>query len=250
MSDPVTPRSSTQAALKIVFLCLLLAVITGCFIVIGHEDKNGAGALFHLIHYGTRVLIVALGLVFWFQSQALIGGRQAGGEGIIDWVHGVTAPAHAYLEAHPRLADRILIVSSACIDIMGVSLLVCSIIGPTVRPFIALLILFVLRQISQSTTALPAPPGMIWRNPGFPSLLVTYDVGNDFFFSGHTAIAVLCAIEMGQISPWLGLAVGAVACGEIAVVIVLRAHYTMDVLAALAVTWCAFGMSKWVFAFF
>ena len=42
---------------------------------------------------------------------------------------------------------------------------------------------------------------MIWRNPGFPSLLVTYGVSNDFFISGHTAIAVLGAIAASKLGP-------------------------------------------------
>src|SRR3974377_2570935 len=32
--------------------------------------------------------------------------------------------------------------------------------------------------------------------PGFPSLLVTYGVANNYFFSGHTGIAVLGAAEL------------------------------------------------------
>ena len=39
---------------------------------------------------------------------------------------------------------------------------------------------------------------MIWRSPGVPSLLVTYGVSNDLFFSGHTALAVYGAIELGR----------------------------------------------------
>ena len=61
--------------------------------------------------------------------------------------------------------------------------------GGSVRPFLGLVLLMALRQLVQSLCPLPAP-GMIWHYPGFPSLLVTYRVANDFFFSGHTAIAV------------------------------------------------------------
>src|SRR3989442_6441970 len=37
---------------------------------------------------------------------------------------------------------------------------------------------------------------MIWRRPGFPSLLVTYGTAGDLFFSGHTAIAVYGGVEL------------------------------------------------------
>ena len=48
---------------------------------------------------------------------------------------------------------------------------------------------------------------MIWRNPGFPSLLVTYGTASDLFFSGHTAIAVYGALELAH---WGGPAWAAV----------------------------------------
>ena len=75
---------------------------------------------------------------------------------------------------------------------------------------------------------------MIWHYPGFPSLLVTYHVTNDFFFSGHTAIAVYGALELARFRKnWLtGLAV-LIVLFEIATVLILRAHYTMDVFAGV-----------------
>jgi membrane-associated phospholipid phosphatase len=55
-------------------------------------------------------------------------------------------------------------------------------------------------------------------------------VGNDFFFSGHTAVAVLGAIEAACFGPaWLGAVAASIALGEMLLVLVLRAHYTMDV---------------------
>ena len=85
---------------------------------------------------------------------------------------------------------------------------------------------------------------MIWRHPGVPSLLVTYDVANDYFFSGHTAIAVLGAIEVAKIAPvWVALAAAVVACLEALTVLVLRAHWTMDVLTGAVAACCAAGIA-------
>jgi len=98
-----------------------------------------------------------------------------------------------------------------------------------------------LRQIMQAICALPTPPNMVWHNPGFPSLLVTYSVANDYFFSGHTAIAVFGARELARFGRrWLtGVAIGVVLL-EVATVLVLRAHYTMDVFAGIvAALWVA-----------
>jgi membrane-associated phospholipid phosphatase len=82
---------------------------------------------------------------------------------------------------------------------------------------------------------------MIWHYPGFPSLLVTYNVANDFFFSGHTAIAVFSALEIAQLRKlWLTAIAVVVVLFEVAAVIVLRAHYTMDIFTGLlAALWVA-----------
>lgn len=183
---------------------------------------------------GVRLLMVAAGLAAWFGTQSLIGARPDPGGKIGDAVLEWTARVNQFLLENPPWADGLLIASSALVDFLGVFLLGSAIFGKTLRPFIALLILFVLRQICQGLTALPPPEGMIWSHPGFPSLLVTYGVSNDLFFSGHTGISVVGAVELaragGRPAKLLGLAIAAF---EIAVVLVLRAHYTMDVYAGI-----------------
>jgi membrane-associated phospholipid phosphatase len=106
--------------------------------------------------------------------------------------------------------------------------------GASARPFVALVIVLGLRQIMEATVALPAPPNAIWYYPGFPSLLVTYSVANDYFFSGHTAIAVLGATEMARLGRrWLTALGVVIVVFESLTVLVLRAHYTMDVFTGL-----------------
>jgi hypothetical protein len=101
------------------------------------------------------------------------------------------------------------------------------------RPGPALVIALGLRQIMEALVALPAPPNAIWHYPGFPSLLVAYGVPNDYFFSGHTAIAVLGVTEIARLGrSWVtALGVGIVVF-EVLTVLILRAHYTMDVFTA------------------
>jgi membrane-associated phospholipid phosphatase len=126
------------------------------------------------------------------------------------------------------------------IDGLGIFLLLRWLFGPSVRPFLGLVLLLGLRQIMQAICALPAPPNMIWHYPGFPSLLVTYNVGNDFFFSGHTAIAVFGGIELSRLGKhWLIIVAVAIVLFEIAAVLVLRAHYTMDVFTGILAALCA-----------
>ena len=184
--------------------------------------------------FAHRAAVVVVGLVIWFWTQSMIGRKGAPKEGIGDGIHDLTARWHHYFATHDRAANAALIISSVFIDLIGVSLIGWAIFGRTFAPFLAILIVFGLRQICQSLCTLPPPPGVIWRYPGFPALLVTYDVGNDLFFSGHTALAVLGAMTAAQYGPvWLGAAVALIALGEIVIVLVLRAHYTLDVVAGV-----------------
>lgn len=186
-----------------------------------------------------RVLLTALALGVWFWTQSLIAHRGAPASGIGDGLHSLTAGLNAYFYNSLAAANALLIASSAIIDALGLFLLARWLFGPSVRPFLGLVLLLGLRQIMQALCALPAPPNMIWHYPGFPSLLVTYSVGNDFFFSGHTAIAVFGAIELSRLGKlWLTSLALVVVLFEIAAVIILRAHYTMDVFTGILAAIC------------
>jgi hypothetical protein len=188
-----------------------------------------------------RLIVTAIVLVVWFWTQSLIGARVAPASGLGDAMHNLTAGLNSYFARNSGAANLLLIVSSALIDGLGLFLLGRWLFGGSVRPFLGLFLLMVLRQILQSLCALPAPPGMIWHYPGFPSLLVTYHVANDFFFSGHTAIAVFGALELSRFRrKWLTVTAILIVIFEVATVLILRAHYTMDVFAgAVAALWIA-----------
>jgi len=218
-----------------------------CVYLLSRESVQGGS---RILRYGLRAGLVACALVAWFWSQALIGARSLKDGAIGDGIHELTAPLTRYLLHHPRVANATLIISSLFIDAFGIYLICAGIFGPTLRPVVGLLLLFAFRQTCQALCALPEPKDMIWHYPGFPSLLVTYGTGNDFFISGHTAVAMLGAIELARMGPlWLAIAASVVAFLEATTVIVLRAHYTMDVLAAACAAGCAAIVAGWLCAF-
>lgn len=184
-----------------------------------------------LLRFGVLVRVVATiaALGIWFWTQALIGSR-ASSPGIGDALQTLLAGLNSYFGQHATAANVLLIVSSALIDLLGLFLVAEWVFVGRSRAFLGLVLLLALRQVMQALCALPPPPNMIWRYPGFPSLFVTYNVGNDFFFSGHTAIAVFGAIELSRMRRrWLTALGFAVVIFEVATVLTLCAHYTMDV---------------------
>jgi hypothetical protein len=186
-----------------------------------------------------RIVLTALTLGIWFWTQSLISRRAAPPSAVGDALHTLTVGLNFYFYHSPTAANALLIVSSALIDGLALFLLGRWLFGPSVRPFLGLVLLLGLRQIMQAICALPAPPNMIWHYPGFPSLLVTYNIGNDFFFSGHTAIAVFGGIELARLGKrWLTVVAVVIVLFEIATVLVLRAHYTMDVFTGLLAALC------------
>jgi hypothetical protein len=202
-----------------------------------------------------RLAVTGLMLMVWFWTQSLIGKHSLPASWIGDQSLIWTAPINTYLLVHHGAANALLIVSSGVIDLLGVFLLAGWIFGKSARPFLGLVLVLGLRQLMQALVALPAPEHSIWHYPGFPSLLVTYGVGNDYYFSGHTAIAVLGATEFARFGRrWITGLGGAIVVFEVATVLVLRAHYTMDVftgaLAALYIASVAGSISlpidRWI----
>lgn len=189
-----------------------------------------------------RLVVTGVVLGIWFWTQSLLGARTPPANGGIgDALHSLTAGLNSYFAQHAPAANALLIVSSAFIDALGLFLLGSWLFGVSVRPFLGLVSLMLLRQFLQALCSLPVPAGMIWHYPGFPSLLVTYHVANDFFFSGHTAIAVFGAIELFRFRrKWLTILAVFLVLFEVSAVLILRAHYTMDVFTGiLAALWIA-----------
>jgi hypothetical protein len=196
---------------------------------------------------GLRIVLTIVALGIWFWTQSLIGARTAPHTGIEDGIHRATANANVYLHAHPASANALLIVSSAIIDLLAIFLLSRWIFAGSVRPFLGLVLVLGLRQIMQALVALPTPPDAIWHYPGFPSLLVTYGVSNDYFFSAHTALTVLAATELAKFGKkWLTVVAIGFVLFEMGTVLVLRAHYTMDVFTGLVTgLYAAYLAEKW-----
>lgn len=92
------------------------------------------------------------------------------------------------------------------------------------------------RQMCQYLNKLPQPSSLIWFDPGFPSIFVTYGTVSDFFFSGHTYMAILFGSEFmnngkSTLLKFYGLFH---IFAEVLFVVGTRSHYAMDVYGAIS----------------
>ncbi|MFA5841298.1 MAG: phosphatase PAP2-related protein [Candidatus Paceibacterota bacterium] len=188
-----------------------------------------------------NLFLVILTIYLWFKAQKFIGGKNVPSfNNFFDYLHVWSTPINEWLNNHLKVTNILLIITSFIIDVTALFLLGSAIFGSTLQPFLALVIVMTLRFICQLIFTLPTPKGIIWHNPGFPSLFVTYGVSNDFFFSGHTAVAMLGLLQIMQSAPlWFVFVCFILVIVQAVSMIVLRAHYTIDVFAAVVVAWIA-----------
>lgn len=193
-----------------------------------------------------RVIILLASFGLFYSAERLVGSRGVP-DRIDDLMHDLFTPMNAALEANPRLADALLIAITGLADVAGVGLFLWAIFGRSVRPLVGLVVLYGLRQTVEVLCELPEPTGMIWRDPGFPSLLVDYGVMGDFYFSGHVALVAYATAEFAALRRWWLAAFG-VGCTLFvaAVLFSLRAHYTMDVFTGLVAAVLATGTASQV----
>jgi hypothetical protein len=180
-----------------------------------------------------RVVILIASFGLFDGVERLLGSRGLPNR-IDDLMLDFFTPMNAMLHANPHLADASLIAISGLADIAGVGLVLWSIFSRSVRPLVGLVALYGMRQTVEVLCELPAPAGMIWHYPGFPSLLVDYSVMGDFYFSGHIALVAYATAEFAMLRNWWLTALGAGCTLFVAIVLFsLRAHYTMDVFSGV-----------------
>ena len=108
--------------------------------------------------------------------------------------------------------------------------------GRGIRLGICLYVAYFLHWLFLHATTLPPPDYSVWQFPeGVFTLGKPYE--KDFWFSGHTANAVLIALAAGGSRAWIRWLAWSFVAFEILLVISTRAHYTIDVLGGIFVAY-------------
>ena len=90
------------------------------------------------------------------------------------------------------------------------------------------------RTFCQTIFLMRYPDGLTWSYPGFPSVVVPYVNSSDFFFSGHLGILTFLLLENRESKDTLMTWVSVVSIAfEFWMMVVLRAHYTIDLISGI-----------------
>jgi len=197
------------------------------------KNKFGSYTRFFLIS------LIIVGVILFYTVQYYIGKKPLSTCGIVDALHQLTLPLNQYITSHVSVGNALLITMNSILDTLTLFILALSLITRNIRPFLILTFFFMLRQSLQILVSLPLPPFTFWHYPGFPSLLQTYGIANDLYFSGHTGVSFIAALELARFKkPWLTTLGFSIFIYEVISVIVMQVHYTMDVFTAMMTVLC------------
>lgn len=182
-----------------------------------------------------RLFILLFALVAWHSTQTLLMSDIIANQKIIDRSHDFFFFIHNFMKEHTEFTRYNFILTSLLIDVNVVYICIKYLMGGNGRSIFIFFVGLILRQICQFTNRLPTPNDMIWFHPGIPSMLVTYYVLNDFFFSGHTYVALCAGLEIiSSKNFWAKLYGTLFIIYEIMLIITTNSHYFMDVYGAVA----------------
>jgi len=140
-----------------------------------------------------------------------------------------------YIRANRNVQDLMLILCSLFMDVM----FFCTgffwvFRGKSSRLIISTLFFYFLRSAVQQMWYSPFPPGYVWDDPGFPSLVVPYGRTSDFYFSGHIGIVTICACEWYKHKKYLAsFLIGLGGLYTIFIMLAYQAHYSIDLFTGI-----------------
>lgn len=186
-----------------------------------------------LYNFGLLILLY----IFWNKTQKFFSTDVEAKNLIIDRIHNLSfiKKINQFLRKNEVITKYNFILTSLLIDINVLYLVYDFLANDNHKPIFILMGGLVARQLCQFINRLPIPNNLIWKDPGVPSLFVSYNVSNDFFFSGHTLISLIAGFEFVN-SQYIILKLYGLffMFYEISFVMVTYSHYFMDIYASIA----------------
>lgn len=197
----------------------------------------------------TKIALVFLLLVTHFLYTRKFNSPRKSVECLSDKVFHLTQGLNDRLNSDTTLLRFFQISSSMIIDFADLSVMVAySIRGVTLAYPIQVAFFYISRGIIQGFFKFGFPKGIIWPDPGIPSLTVPYGVMSDFYFSGHCGFMTLMALENYQLGNKKNALFLFMLLPYVAIVLIAtRCHYSIDiVIGILTATYCHFLIHKYI----
>jgi len=177
--------------------------------------------------------------IFVFCLSFLIIGRSSVPDNepacIVDNVQGLLDDVNYFILHNTGWRDAMQIICSLFMDVLFLSTAGYWVLfGKSSRLIMTILFFYGVRTLVQKMWYSPFPPGFWWYDPGFPSLVVPYGRGSDFFFSGHIGFVVICGTEWARAKNYTMVAFSWI--GGIYTAFILlsyQVHYSIDIFTGL-----------------
>ena len=147
---------------------------------------------------------------------------------------------------HVGYRNAMLICCSLLIDIMTLtSFYFWARHSSSWRFLIAMAIFYSFRAFTTSLVIFEIPEGYNWAYPGMMSIFVPYGATADFFYSGHVGTCILQMNEhLSESRPIYGIFCLLTMFCQAFMMVALRSHYSIDMLAAMIFAHYIFIMSE------
>ena len=169
-------------------------------------------------------------------------------ECIHDEVHDWTRPITLFLAANPVYKNTLIVTASLMLDVCTFVLAFRFVFyEKNYKVGLIGISFYIFRGILQSVFYMKFPSDYIWGHPGIFSITVPYEPANDFFYSGHVGICMICLITFKRsgLKNLTRFAIITLAV-EFFTLLVTRAHYFIDLVTGLIVSHYLYLVGDWI----
>ena len=181
------------------------------------------------------ISIIIIALFGIFNNIQIIGNPTPDNQCYYDVVHEWVRPLNDYYRGNKLYRTILTIMASVCIDIVYLICYFCwGVYAIDWRYGITTMLFYLPRYIIQETIRMKYPDRLFFEYPGFPSIVVGYIQGSDFFYSGHCGFPIIGMIEFIWYKKYYFAAYfGFVSFVELFLMINCREHYTIDIIVGI-----------------
>lgn len=182
-----------------------------------------------------KMTVVFLALVVSFLCTRSFNSPRRSVDCIRDSVFELTQSVNDKLNTDPYLLRIFQVTSSMVVDFAEITLMITYLLKGTSISFpMQLIVFYAVRGFIQGIFLFGHPQGVIWTDPGIPSLAVPYGQFSDYYFSGHCGFLTMMILEHyrqgnKRLSVFLAVLLPYLAF----VLMATRVHFSIDIIVGI-----------------